>query len=95
MNKDKKIELQNKVIHDLRAENESLSTRVKELEGIVSDNEEIIATCKKYKDEHEKFIEEITIAKERYTKAFKDLMAYKSKYQKEMDSLLKTVKKNI
>ena len=95
MNKDRKIELQTKIIHDLQAENKSLSTRVKELEKIVNDDKQLIELADNYRIEHEKNLNALTEAKEKYLKAVKDITEQRKTYKKEMDELLKTIKKNI
>lgn len=95
MTKDRKIELQEKIIHDLQEDNASLMARIQDLEKIVSDNTKIINDAAMYRDEYEKCIASLTNAKEKYLKAMQDMMEQKRKYKKDMESLVKTIKKNI
>lgn len=95
MNKDKKIAMQEKIIRQLQEEVESLLTRNKELEKQANENEEIIRLANNYRDAHEKEMETIKKVKEKYLQATENIFTYKKNCEKEMKSLLKTVKKNI
>lgn len=94
MIKEKKIALQAKIIKDLQNEKKELLNRINELENIVSDNEAIIKDAKTYRDEHTKTIESLIEAREKYLQAHKAMVEQKNEYKKEMDNLLKTIKKN-
>lgn len=94
MTKDKKIELQDKIIHELQEENASLTTRIKELEKIVSDNERIVKAAETYKDEHVKCIASLEEAIDEYLRETRVLAEQKRRYMKTMEVLLKTIKKN-
>ena len=94
MNKDKKIEIQRKIILDLQQENSSLSERIKELEKIVDDNNQIIESAKTYHEEHLKCLTSLNEAREKYLQATQVIVEQKKKYKKEMENLLKTVRKN-
>ena len=95
MNKDKKIAMQEKIIRQLQEEVKSLLERNTELEKQANENEKIIKLANSYRDEHEKEMAEIRKVKEKYLQATQDIITYKKNYKKEMESLLKTVKKNI
>lgn len=95
MTKDRKIELQAKIIHELQDDNASLTARIKELEKIVNDNKQIIDAATTYRDEQEKCIAALNEAKEKYLKAAQDMAEQKQKYKNDMEALLKTIKKNI
>lgn len=95
MNKDKKIELQTRIIHELQEENTSLIARIKELEKIVNDNQKIIDATTTYREEQEKCILALNDARQKYLQAAKDMMEQKKNYTKDMKDLLKTIKKNI
>ena len=95
MNKDKKIAMQERIIHQLQEEVKSLLERNTELEKQVNENEEIIKLANSYRDEHEKKMAEIRKVKEKYLQATEDIITYKKNYKNEMESLLKTIKKNI
>lgn len=95
MNKDKKIATQEKIIHKLQEEVKSLLERNTELEKQVNENEEIIKSANSYRDVHEKEMTEIRKVKEKYLQATEDIITYKKNYKNEMESLLKTIKKNI
>lgn len=95
MNKDKKIATQEKIIHQLQEEVKSLLERNTELEKQVNENEEIIKSANSYRDVHEKEMTEIRKVKEKYLQATEDIITYKKNYKNEMESLLKTIKKNI
>ena len=94
MNNDKKIELQNKIIRNLQQENSSLSERIKELEKIVDDNNQIIESAKTYHEEHLKCLTSLNEAREKYLQATQVVNEQKKKYKKEMENLLKTIRKN-
>lgn len=94
MIKEKKIALQAKIIKDLQNEKKELLKRNNELEKIVSDNEDIIKEAKAYKDEHTKAIESLVEAREKYLQAHKAMVEQKNEYKREMENLLKTIKKN-
>lgn len=95
MTKDRKIELQAKIIHELQEDNASLTARIKELEKIVNDNKQIINAATVYREEHEKCINSLNKAKEEYLQAAHDMAEQKKKYKNDMETLLKTIKKNI
>lgn len=95
MNKERKIELQTKIIHELQADNASLMLKIKELEKIVDDNQKIIDVATTYRGECEKCIVELNDAKAKYLQAIHDMQKQKKKYKNEMEALLKTIKKNI
>ena len=95
MIKDRKIELQAKIIHELQEDNASLTARIKELEKIVNDDQKIIEAAMVYRDEHEKCVASLNEAKDRYLQAIQDIADYKKKYKHDMETLLKTIKKNI
>lgn len=95
MAKDRKIELQEKIIHRLEEEKKSLLEENKELKKRVNDNQKIIEAANKYQSEHEKMMAELVNLKKAYLKAIEDISIYKKEYTKEMKGLLKTVKKNI
>jgi hypothetical protein len=95
MTKDRKIELQEKIIHRLEEEKKSLLEENKELKKRVNDNQKIIEAANKYQSEHEKMMAELVNLKKAYLKAIEDISIYKKEYTKEMKGLLKTVKKNI
>ena len=94
MNKDKKIATQERIIHQLQEENKSLLERNVELEKMVNDNKEIIKLASIYRDKHESGMAEIRKVKEKYLQATEDIIIYKKKCKKEMERLIKTVKKN-
>ena len=95
MTKNRKIELQAKIIHELQEDNASLTARIKELEKIVNDNQKIIDAAITYRDEHEKRIASLDELREKYSQAVKDMAEQKKKYKNDMEALLKTIKKNI
>lgn len=95
MNKDKKIKIQEKIIHQLKEENSSLSGQINELRKIVDDNKEILESASMYCDEHKKCIVSLIEAKEKYVQATKNIIKQQMEYKREIDSLLKTIKKNI
>ena len=95
MTKNRKIELQAKIIHELQEDNASLTARIKELEKIVNDNKKIIDAAITYRDEHEKRIASLDELREKYSQAVKDMAEQKKKYKNDMEALLKTIKKNI
>ena len=95
MNKDKKIAMQERISHQLQEEVKSLLKRNTELEKQVNENKEIIKLANSYRDEHEKEMTEIRKVKEKYLQATEDIITYKKNYKKEMNGLLKIVKKNI
>lgn len=94
MTKDKKIELQAKIIHELQEENMSLIERIKELEKIVDDNKVNADAVNTYHEEQEKCIASLKEAKDGYLQATKNLIEQKKKYKKDMEHLLKTIRKN-
>lgn len=94
MTKDRKIELQAKIIHELQEDNASLTERIKELEKIVNDNKKIIDAATTYSEKQEKCIASLNEAKEKYLQAIKDITEQKKKYKRDMEALLKTIKKN-
>lgn len=91
----RKIELQTKIIHELQEDNSSLMARIKELEKIVNDNQKIIDATIAYRDEHDKCMASLNEAKAKYLQATKDMTEQKKKYKHDMETLLKTIKKNI
>jgi hypothetical protein len=95
MTKDRKIEIQEKIIHRLEEEKKSLLEENKELKKKVNDNQKIIEAANKYQSEHEKMMAELVNLKKAYLKAIEDISIHKKEYTKEMKGLLKTVKKNI
>ena len=95
MNKDKKIEMQEKIIHRLEKENESLLEQNKELQNTVNENQRIIEEAEKCIELCNKELSSIATLKETYLKAIEDISKYKKELKKEMNGLLKTVKKNI
>lgn len=95
MTKDRKIELQAKIIHELQEDNASLTARIKELEKIVNDDQQVIEAATTYHSEHEKCIAALNEAREKYLKATQDMAEQKQKYKHDMEVLLKTIKKNI
>lgn len=95
MIKDKKIKLQAKIIHDLQEENESLLKRIRELEKIVSDNENIISAVETYRKEYAKCMESLDKARDRYLQAVKDMNKQNIEYKREINELIKTIRKNI
>lgn len=94
MTKDKKIDLQNNIIHRLQEENVSLLKQIEELKKQVNDNQKLIDAADTYREEHEKCVSSLNEAKIKYLKAAKDMIEQKKKYKKDMDNLLKTIKKN-
>jgi hypothetical protein len=95
MTKDRKIELQAKIIHKLQEDNASLTARIKELEEIVNNNQKIIDAAAVYRDEHEKCIASLNEARSEYMQAAQEMTEQKKKYKNDMEALLKTIKKNI
>lgn len=95
MTKDRKIELQAKIIHELQENNATLTARIKELEKIVNDNQKIIDAADVYRDEQERCIAALNEARLKYQQAAQEMIEQKKKYKNEMETLLKTIKKNI
>ena len=95
MNKDKKIELQEKIIHRLEKENESLLAQNKELQNMVNENQRIIEEAERCIEKYNEALSSIATLKETYLKSIEDISKYKKDLKKEMNGLLKTVKKNI
>ena len=94
MNTSKKIEMQEKIIHRLQEENKSLLERNLELEKKVDENQKIIEEANKCREKYYKLIASLNDAKETYLQAVEDIYTYKKNYRKEMEGLLRTVKKN-
>lgn len=94
MNKDRKIEIQDKIIHRLEEENKSLLEQNKNLKKMVDDNQKIIEEAERCIKTHNEALSSIAKLKERYLQAIADISIYKKEYSKEMKGLLKTVKKN-
>lgn len=95
MNKDRKIEIQDKIIHRLEEENKSLLEQNNMLKKQVDDNKRIIEKAEKCIKTYNDSLLEIKKMKEAYLQATEDISKYKREYTKEMKGLLKTVKKNI
>lgn len=95
MNKDKKIELQAKIINDLQSEKKDLLERIDKLESLVADNQSIVKAAQEYREKHKNAIESLVDAREEYLQAHREMVEQKNKYKVEMDKLLKTIKKNI
>ena len=94
MNKDRKIEIQDKIIHRLEEENKSLLEQNKNLKKMVDDNQKIIAEAEKCIKTHNEALSSIVKLKERYLQAIADISEYKKNYTKEVKGLIKTIKKN-
>lgn len=91
--KDKRINLQDKIIHMLQTENTSLRERIKELEQIVNDNEQIIEAADKYREEQEKCIASLNEAKEKYLVEAKKMHDLRKKTKKDFDEFCKILDK--
>ena len=87
MTKDKKIEMQQKIIHQLEEENI-------QLKKMVNDNKRIIEEAERCIDVYNQSLASIEKLKEKYLQAIEDISKYKKEYTKEINRLLKTVKKN-
>lgn len=94
MNKDRKIEIQDKIIHRLEEENKSLLEQNKNLKKMVDDNQKIIEEAEKCIKTHNEALSSITKLKERYLQSIADISEYKKNYTKEVKGLIKTIKKN-
>lgn len=95
MTKDKKIEIQNNIIHRLEEEKKSLLEQNKNLKKMVDDNKRINEEAIKCIEHYNKALSSINELKKAYLQAIEDISIYKKEYSKQMDTLLKTVKKNI
>lgn len=95
MNKDRKIEIQEQIIHRLEKEKESLLNQNNELRTMVNDNQQIIKEANRCIEKYNEALSSIAKLKETYLKSIEDISQYKKDLKKEMNSLLKTVKKNI
>ncbi len=95
MTKDRKIEIQEKIIHRLEEEKLSLLEQNKSLKKTVDDNQKIIEEAERCIKMQNEALSSIEKLKEIYLKAIADISTYKKEYTKEMKGLLKTVKKNI
>lgn len=94
MTKDRKIEIQERIIHRLEEEKLSLLKQNAELIKQVNDNEQIIEEAEKCIKTYNDMIASINTLKETYLQAVEDISKYKKAYTKEINGLLKTVKKN-
>ena len=95
MNKDKKIKIQDKIIHELESENKSLTLENQRLKQIVDETKQFRNIVEKYRTEHENNINSLKKAREQYISAYKELVEYKKKYVKDMQELIKVIDKNI
>lgn len=94
MTKDRKIEIQERIIHRLEEEKQSLLEKNAELTKQVNDNKQIIEEAEKCIETYNKMIASVNTLKETYLQAVEDISKYKKAYTKEVNGLLKTVKKN-
>lgn len=95
MNKEKKIELQSKIIDSLRNENRELKNRVSELEKKVADDKNTVDAATVYIDKQKEAMASLIEAKEKYVQARREMIEQKNKYKAEMDKLLNVVKKKV
>ena len=84
MNKDKKIEIQGKIIQNLQSENDYLRKKIYDIE-----NKEILF------EKYEQCIKDLQHAKEQYNILLCQLIKAKKQYEKEYEGLIKTVRKNV
>lgn len=91
--RDKKINIQNKIIHTLQTENTSLKERITELERIVDDNKRIVEAADKYREEHETCIASLNEAKEKYIVEANKMRDLRKKTKKDFDEFLKVLNK--
>ena len=85
----------NKSEEQLMKENKALKERIEKLEQIIMENQKVVNSAKKYREEHTKVVEEMKKLKVEYKKAIADINLQKKLYKIEMDNLLNTVNKNM
>lgn len=95
MEKNRKLELQEKIIRSLMDENTALSQKNHELENTIRENNKVIEAANQCITEYTEIISSLKELKIKYMEAIDDIKSQKNKYQKEMNGVLKTIKRNI
>lgn len=106
MIKEARIKLQQKIIEDLKAENNILKEELKlvkfelESEKNLKDQEcsaveDLIIELNKQKAIYDDLIRDVMLAKSQYEEKEKEMNELKARYNKEMKQLIKDIKKNI
>jgi DNA repair exonuclease SbcCD ATPase subunit len=105
MKSDKKIKIQQRMIEELRAKNESLKAENEkmlvelELEKVSHKEEhervsKLIAQLEKKKEEYTETIENVKKLQSEYKDKIKEITELKKAYKKEMNSTMNTIKKS-
>ena len=95
MDKDKKIEIQKRIISNLEDENLLLTQKNKELKEKIDENNKVIEKANNCINEYENSVESIRKLREEYIKAINEIQLSKKKYEKEINNILKALQKNV
>lgn len=104
MNKDKKIECQQHIINDLTEQNKNLTQQVEDLKSelLFEQNkinlgyeraQQLIINLEEKMKFYNETIAELKETQKEYNLALKDLIRIRKNYTKDMDAMVKTIKK--
>ena len=91
MNKDKKIDIQNKIIDSLQKENENLKLKIADLENKIGRDKETLEISAKHNDEYVKCINELNATKDKYNKIIKAIIDKNKENKKQFKKLVETI----